>query len=611
MRTFAPMQNQHSKPGLSSLARSRTAAPGVHHPADLLLHLQRTIGNQAVQRLVRLQTRNSFNSASASTQTLAALPEAPPVVDEVVNSPGQPLEQDTRAFFETRFGYDLRGIEVHADSKAAASAQSVNALAYTVGRHIVFNHAQYAPRTDAGLRLLAHELAHTIQQSDHTARSALGSPGDVAEHSAEIAAHNVMRGRDIPPLGRTPVGLARQPLPKNSPDVSAKPRESDTVLYFNLSEVWQRLKGIRLPQNVMWRRLGAGTRSPEGIMTELVHPLNFVDWMAMNAQAGFDKEQLEERILKSPEFIGSAKIRQDWAGILHRFISQEAFMKLGESEEAKEFRARSYEKPVRIEHGLVHAKYSPEQETLTVSVPIQLDFVDSFSEKTRFEGDPRGDKPVKLITEKVEERWSGTEKEDYRREFIALVQDTWSSAKTQHTIYCHKPGWTALKAQVIVKVQEIGNITRGSGYYAVKVYRGESPEGKCGPGSPAGRECVYGTGQPRAVLTYSDIRPSPYLEGGASIAAHEFGHMLGLGDEYEHGRESDPEEASHSYLVRGEFGYEVPKLDFATRRDRFRESIMSGGGKVLPEHGVIFLKMMTEITGVGEWHLWRLHSKGR
>jgi Domain of unknown function (DUF4157) len=89
---------------------------------------------------------------------------APAIVHEVLNSPGQPLDKATRAFFEPRFGYDFSQVRIHADSRAAESARSVNALAYTVGRNIVFDSSHYAPHTHEGRQLLGHEMAHVIQQ---------------------------------------------------------------------------------------------------------------------------------------------------------------------------------------------------------------------------------------------------------------------------------------------------------------------------------------------------------------------------------------------------------------------------------------------------------------
>jgi len=92
--------------------------------------------------------------------------EVPAVVDEVLRSAGEPLDAPTRAFFEPRFGRDFSQVRVHADDRAARSAQSIGAFAYAVGPHVVFAEGQYAPGGDRGRHLLAHELAHTVQQGD-------------------------------------------------------------------------------------------------------------------------------------------------------------------------------------------------------------------------------------------------------------------------------------------------------------------------------------------------------------------------------------------------------------------------------------------------------------
>lgn len=86
-------------------------------------------------------------------------------VDAILHQGGQPLDGDTRRFFESRFGADFGDVRIHTDAEAAESARSVNAKAYTVGSKVVFNTGQYTPHNDSGRRLLAHELAHVVQQS--------------------------------------------------------------------------------------------------------------------------------------------------------------------------------------------------------------------------------------------------------------------------------------------------------------------------------------------------------------------------------------------------------------------------------------------------------------
>jgi hypothetical protein len=90
-------------------------------------------------------------------------------VENVLESPGQPLDSSTRVFFESRFSHDFGRVRVHADQTAARSARGLNARAYTVGNAIVFGAGEYRPRDTEGKRLLAHELTHVCQQSTQPA----------------------------------------------------------------------------------------------------------------------------------------------------------------------------------------------------------------------------------------------------------------------------------------------------------------------------------------------------------------------------------------------------------------------------------------------------------
>lgn len=105
----------------------------------------------------------------------------PPVVDEALRSPAQALDPRASRFFGPRFGHDFAGVRVHADARAAESARALNARAYTVGRDVVFARGEYQPATPGGRRLLAHELAHVVQQSGAAARC-LQAKVDEAEY---------------------------------------------------------------------------------------------------------------------------------------------------------------------------------------------------------------------------------------------------------------------------------------------------------------------------------------------------------------------------------------------------------------------------------------------
>ena len=116
---------------------------------------------------------------------------APPIVHEVLRSPGQPLDPATRAFMEPRFGLDFSQVRVHSDAAADQSARDMNARAYTVGSDIVFRAGGFQPRTNVGRRLLSHELTHVMQQQQPGAGE---PPGGAHEIEADSAALAVERG---------------------------------------------------------------------------------------------------------------------------------------------------------------------------------------------------------------------------------------------------------------------------------------------------------------------------------------------------------------------------------------------------------------------------------
>jgi hypothetical protein len=91
--------------------------------------------------------------------------EAPPIVHQVLAESGHSLDPGVQATMSDRFGADFSGVRVHTDARAAESAAAVNAHAYSTGEHIVFGAGRYAPGDHAGQKLIAHELAHTLQQS--------------------------------------------------------------------------------------------------------------------------------------------------------------------------------------------------------------------------------------------------------------------------------------------------------------------------------------------------------------------------------------------------------------------------------------------------------------
>jgi len=110
---------------------------------------------------------------------------------------GQPLPQSVRAFFEPRFGHDFSRVRVHTDAEATQSAQAMNALAYTVGRDVVFGAGRYVPESADGKRLLAHELAHVVQQANAAAvqnQMQLRPTNDAQEAEADQVTSQLVEG---------------------------------------------------------------------------------------------------------------------------------------------------------------------------------------------------------------------------------------------------------------------------------------------------------------------------------------------------------------------------------------------------------------------------------
>ncbi len=135
-------------------------------PASNAPRIQRQCACGGICSDCRNEARNA-TAGKLQRKSVTAPPAnstAPPLVQEALYSGGHPLDTDTRSFMESRFGQDFTHVRVHTDAKAAVSSRSIQALAYTSGADIAFAPGQYSPGTDRGKHLLAHELAHVVQQ---------------------------------------------------------------------------------------------------------------------------------------------------------------------------------------------------------------------------------------------------------------------------------------------------------------------------------------------------------------------------------------------------------------------------------------------------------------
>jgi hypothetical protein len=205
--------------------------------------------------------RLDFQRSTAGPSEISA---APPIVNEVLRSPGQRLDPNTRAFMEPRFGQNFGQVRVHADERAAESARAVDALAYTVGRDIVFDAGRYAPQTQSGQRLLAHELAHVTQQAPVSGAGSnvlrVGEPDSTHEQQADVAAQRV--GAPDEPARMTTSSPVLQRQRGGAPEVGSVSTVGDLILRVNDAGQIEFLYGT--PDVPVVGRVGVGFRCREG-----------------------------------------------------------------------------------------------------------------------------------------------------------------------------------------------------------------------------------------------------------------------------------------------------------------------------------------------------------
>jgi hypothetical protein len=164
-----------------------------------------------IQKESKSDNRNSADTAPQSTERVrgAGWAHLSEVYPQGLGS-GVPLGQSSPVEAESRFDYDFGGVRIHADEAAARSARELSARAYTVGQHVVFGAGEYRPGTAEGQKLIAHELAHVIQQSRGAAGISSSSHYDRLEQNAESAARAAASNSySIQVRGSSPPQVAR------------------------------------------------------------------------------------------------------------------------------------------------------------------------------------------------------------------------------------------------------------------------------------------------------------------------------------------------------------------------------------------------------------------
>jgi hypothetical protein len=188
--------------------------------SDRVLNLQRTLGNQALQRMIGAKNDESQHEAQTQEQ------DEYPSID---TGAGAPLAEDVRQDMESRFDEGLGEVRIHSDPQSADLAESLNAEAFTSGRDVYFAAGKYAPNTPSGQRLLAHELTHTLQQNSGgpSSRSPVSQPTDAAETEATAISERMTTqpGARLAPKESTSARISLEPSP-------APPTAKGTTMYW-------------------------------------------------------------------------------------------------------------------------------------------------------------------------------------------------------------------------------------------------------------------------------------------------------------------------------------------------------------------------------------------
>jgi hypothetical protein len=164
----------------------RTQLPGLKSGVTLPLPLPTApVEEKPVQR------------APAPTSPSAAQPRHAHV-DDAFASPGRPLDRSTRRSMEARFGYDFSRVRIHDDARAASTAEGIDADAFTVDEHVALRPGRSGRSAE---HLLAHELAHVVQQTGGIGRRSQAQPRPI-DPSDRTPDADEIDGRPLPPTTR-------------------------------------------------------------------------------------------------------------------------------------------------------------------------------------------------------------------------------------------------------------------------------------------------------------------------------------------------------------------------------------------------------------------------
>jgi hypothetical protein len=182
---------------------NRASGPQIHRTCQACSEDEEKRDDRSSPR----EIRRLGNGTATVTHGIAAAVER-------LGGAGEPLPAGERRFFEKRFGYELSRVRVHTDGQAAETARALNAEAFTFRNDVAFAEGRYRPASDGGRRLLAHELAHVIQQGHALPLPGTQAPPAQAAGGAKIARQESVAAASTPvstgPATVAPVAAAAQ-----------------------------------------------------------------------------------------------------------------------------------------------------------------------------------------------------------------------------------------------------------------------------------------------------------------------------------------------------------------------------------------------------------------
>lgn len=248
-------------------------------PADVSKRQNRRAAQEMVQR--------------RATGSATGLAVAPPSVHSVLRSPGWPLQPALQEEMGHRFGYDFSNVRVHTGAAAEQSARDVNAHAYTVGSNIVFGTGQFAPERQKGQRLLAHELAHVVQQTmSFPGKAVVQRQGDDADLVAE---------REYGDKGAPKAQKCGRPS-WCPPGFCDPYRSAPLAEYYRSKQAWWIMAGISAAVDSrvvpLWREYLWGGSSPKTLTADF--GADFTNSPTTKKTTGFLYDELKKRLAAVP-----------------------------------------------------------------------------------------------------------------------------------------------------------------------------------------------------------------------------------------------------------------------------------------------------------------------